>query len=352
MTQMRYDVAIAGDGPAGLAAAIALLERGFSVVNVSPSSSDQPSRAEMLPPAADPIITRLGIAELLDEAVPLRPALGLWANPYPERSFLSAQRSAISINRNMLSSLMRKRVKSCGGHFRNGRLQGISGSSGEWQIAVGSGVVLRTRFAIDATGRPAHLARRLGARLQFGAQLVARTMCLPERVQSQLVIEATENGWWYALPFPRGGMLGFLGEPQIEPDVPTLLPMPGDFAMHAKCWDARNAVLNRCTGPGWLATGDAATAFDPIASQGLFNALSGGFFAGNAAACALTGQPDALETYAQLVARTASHTHHAMPQHYATAHGHSDFWHQRRAATFSLPAKLHGRSQRQSLNSI
>jgi flavin-dependent dehydrogenase len=38
--------------------------------------------------------------------------------------------------------------------------------------------------------------------------------------------------------------------------------------------DARGQVTEPAAGPGWAACGDAALAFDPVASQGLFNALA------------------------------------------------------------------------------
>lgn len=73
--------------------------------------------------------------------------------------------------------------------------------------------------------------------------------------------------------------------------------------------DSRSVVLDTMSDTGWLATGDAAAAFDPIASQGLFNALSGGFFAGNAAADAVAGEAEAALVYGALAARTAERSH-------------------------------------------
>lgn len=340
MAAPRFDAVIAGGGPAGLAAAIAILERGLNVVVLAPSVAKGTPRAEMLPPAAEPIIARLGIADILASAVALHPALGLWSTSRPEiLGHASApHRPAISIDRRALATLLEARVKSMDGRFHDFRLCGISGAPGDWRIATGARQEVRGRFAVDATGRPAHLARRLGARLRLGAPLVARTIFLPARLRPQLVIEATSNGWWYGLPMRHGGTVGFLGDASSVPEMPVLLPCPSGFTAGAETWDARNARLFPCAGPGWLAAGDAAAAFDPIASQGLFNALSGGFFAGNAAADALTGKREALDIYAELVSRTAERTHRAMPLHYATARGQSPFWRRRRAQGFALAA--------------
>ncbi|WP_299810309.1 NAD(P)/FAD-dependent oxidoreductase [uncultured Roseibium sp.] len=341
MTHPCFDAVIAGGGPAGLAAAIALLERRLSVFILRPPAVHPTPRAEMLPPAAEPIIARLGIADVLEQAVALHPALGLWPTAQPEvLGHASAQqRTAISIDRYALITLMERRVKEKGGHFHPHRLRGIAGAPGNWLVATGDGQVVRARFAVDATGRPAHLARRLGAQLCLGATLVARTFFLPATPWPQLVIEATANGWWYALPMQQGGTAGFVSEADTLPEKPALLPIPGGFPPRAKTWDARNSRLSPCAGPGWLAAGDAAAAFDPVASQGLFNALSGGFFAGNAAADALAGEHHAFIVYADLVARTAVRTHRATPHHYATARGQSGFWHRRRAQAFSAQSE-------------
>ncbi len=70
---MRYDVAIVGAGPAGAASAIHLARGGQRVVLVDRSSfpRDKPC-AEYLSPAAEPLLARLGIDDLLDEAQPHR----------------------------------------------------------------------------------------------------------------------------------------------------------------------------------------------------------------------------------------------------------------------------------------
>ncbi|WP_051966410.1 LodA/GoxA family CTQ-dependent oxidase [Kitasatospora mediocidica] len=51
------------------------------------------------------------------------------------------------------------------------------------------------------------------------------------------------------------------------------------------------------TGDGWLAVGDAATAFDPISSQGILTALHTGLTGALALHAHLTGDPTALPSY-------------------------------------------------------
>lgn len=338
MAPLHFDVVIGGAGPAGLAAALALREHGMSVALLSPSVPQAPPRAEMLPPAAEPILARLGLEDILDHAVALRSALSIWSRQHAEYlgHGMSVARPAIAIDKHALAAMLRARVVAMGACFLSYRLRGVSGEPGAWRVKAGGGPTLRARFVIDATGRAAYLARRLGARLRLGTPLVARTFFMPTAFRPQLVIEATNHGWWYALPLKTGGTMGFLSDGDIDPDTSLLLPNPSDNKEGMQTLDARNARLSPCAGPGWLATGDAAAAFDPVASQGLFNALSGGFFAGNAGADAIMGKSDALDVYSDLTERTAKRTHLLVPHHYETAQHHTPFWHRRRRFDMDL----------------
>ena len=90
--------------------------------------------------------------------------------------------------------------------------------------------------------------------------------------------------------------------------------------------DARSVRLDPMMGKGWLATGDAAAAFDPVSSQGLYNALSCGFFAGKAVADELSGSKDAVAVYTEVFARTAKRTHRMIPLQYAVQPYDTPFW--------------------------
>lgn len=155
---------------------------------------------------------------------------------------------------------------------------------------------VRSPWIVDATGRRTSIARQLGAsrlaldKLACG-WLVASGTGEPRQAASELHAEA--GGWWYAATLPAGRRsLAFY----TDSDLPFAHDAHGPRALLARAarcpgladvlrsadWGAAErhgfcaapgAVLSACAGPGWLAVGDAAVAFDPIASQGLFNAL-------------------------------------------------------------------------------
>jgi flavin-dependent dehydrogenase len=61
--------------------------------------------------------------------------------------------------------------------------------------------------------------------------------------------------------------------------------------------------LNPVAGPGWIAAGDAAAAYDPLSSHGIVAALATGWDGAAAALAALDGEPAAAEVYAGRVRR-------------------------------------------------
>ncbi|HKS21259.1 MAG TPA: hypothetical protein VJZ76_00560, partial [Thermoanaerobaculia bacterium] len=166
-----------------------------------------------------------------------------------------------------------------------------------WRVITDRETILAD-FLIDATGRRAALARRLGARIVRDDTLFAHvffidrgqgtgnggqvepytenTTCAPFPVPCPLIddtyttIEAAEDGWWYRAPVPNGR---------------TVAMFVSDHRVHdAHIVDASSARLDRVTGDRWLAIGDAATALDPLSSHGLGNALFTGMRAAEAIA--------------------------------------------------------------------
>jgi flavin-dependent dehydrogenase len=179
------------------------------------------------------------------------------------------------------------------------------------------------RLVIDAAGRRSRWLTPYGARRRIEDRLCcafirAQDVALPAGV---VQIEAEADGWWYAAPIPRGaGILAFhtdagmragrsasllLARARALPMLGRLAADPGwERGAHGVC-AAHGACLVPAAGEAWLAAGDAALAFDPLAAQGIFNALYLGLAAAEAAARWLAGQTGALADYAAEVAGIA-----------------------------------------------
>jgi flavin-dependent dehydrogenase len=168
-------------------------------------------------------------------------------------------------------------------------------------------------FLVDATGIAAGAARRLGvARNQIDCIVV---ICAvfdleePGAVPSQALLEACEYGWGYAAKIPKKRMIAALA---VEPFQHRRFGETGAWlpalraTRHVARWLelgkatlangptletalAPSAILSRVVGEGWLAVGDAASAYDPVSAQGIVKALCDGEAAADAIAGFLAG---------------------------------------------------------------
>jgi flavin-dependent dehydrogenase len=293
----------------------------------------------MLPFAAGHMLKRVGLSPVLDASVALQGVISLWDTPDPvdhAAAMPGLSGFGWSVDRQVLDTALRQRALALGVQMQTGRVRQIDGQPSNWIITLDSSATHTADYLIDATGRPASIARRLGAKPVFGPDLIAITSNVEQPIPPNLLSEARPDGWWYSLPRQNtGGSIGFLTANTASAFAADILTNSGDGLRLVPApenptdiviSDSRMSRLHPTTDAGWLAAGDAAAAFDPIASQGLFNALSSGFFAGNAAADTALGDQDAAKIYAAMIDRTASRTHIQTPHQYATKPFDTPFW--------------------------
>ncbi len=91
------------------------------------------------------------------------------------------------------------------------RLVAIQRSGDGWQVGIATAqgaVNLAVGFVVDAAGRAASLARRLGTHLRVSDRLVCGWVhgwARPIRRGAGLTtVEAVEDGWWYTTTLPEG----------------------------------------------------------------------------------------------------------------------------------------------------
>ncbi len=181
-------------------------------------------------------------------------------------------------------------------------------NAGVWNIEAlvdGTFWELHADALVDATGRSASLARRLGGHRIVHDRLIGLVGFIPAPADGhgrdrRTLIEAVACGWWYSALLPQGQhVAAFMTDADLIPrgraarclfwrqwlqQAPhtraRLGPMPSDTAL--RIVSAASARLQNVTGPGWLAVGDAALAFDPLSSQGVTWALESGLAAAHA----------------------------------------------------------------------
>ena len=155
---------------------------------------------------------------------------------------------------------------------------------------------------MDATGRRGAVARLLGVkRRRFDRQVALvgwlATECADD-VDATLTVETTSSGWWYGCRLPdRRRVAGFVTGARLDARTwesslratRHLGPLVERYRVHGApvARAADSTMLERCFGARWIAIGDAAVSYDPLASRGLVGALSSGLEAGS-----LVGAPE------------------------------------------------------------
>ena len=327
---IEADVVIVGAGPAGSTAALNLAPtRRVVMVERRP---DIPARiGESLIPAARRLFTDMGLWPSF-EAEPHVHCYGnraVWGTAEPvENDFLrDPDGHGWHLDRARFDAWLRVIAISRGAHlFAPAQVADLERSKDIWRLSLATAtgpVGVMARCLIDAGGRAAPLARLLGARRRRHDRLACGWVHGRSSGGNGLTfVEAVEEGWWYTAPLPNERrVLAFhtdadLASAGIARDRDAMLRHTTSAThlrqllssvnftpdLRAGFTAAHSAQLAPCTGEGWLATGDAALGFDPLSSQGLFNALYTGLAAAEAAERTLSDDADGLPDYAQAIA--------------------------------------------------
>jgi flavin-dependent dehydrogenase len=277
LPHLHAEYLVVGAGPAGLTVARLLSLKGRAVVVVDPELKVA-KRLELLAPVSFGTIAALDLASLLDDPTISRPCLGIrrrWDSAVPEYEdfFRHPRRTGYVVDRARFDDRLRAAAVGAGVDFVKARLTGVESDGRGVRLASFGSRPETFDFAgtiVDATGRAAVVARRKGACV---------TIC--EKINAELIEETSVQD---------------VASAPAWLDVQKLDVSSWSYQIHgiggqAQTWrirrsgtrstpgalrrvDASARILSNMAGDGWIAVGDAASAFDPIASQGLFNALS------------------------------------------------------------------------------
>lgn len=320
MTEARCDVAIFGAGPAGAALAAALAGR-FRVALVERRVGPAERIGESLPPQAVISLERLGLGEAARRTQHLayHGVRSVWGAERPSvQDFLRMPHGAgLHIDRCGFEAALIEAATERGALLlRPARLKSLRRGLGGWRAVLhvpGEAIAIRARVLVDATGRSAAIARRLGRRRIATDKLIARYAYFsaqPDRRTGFTLLEAATGGWWYAAPVPAGRMVvafhtdsdlaatalrsgaGFRAALSATQLISPEVQHPFDGDPQPRTVAANSVRLDCPAGQHWLAIGDAVLSFDPLSSQGLFNALTTALLARDAIAAHLGGEAD------------------------------------------------------------
>lgn len=226
---------------------------------------------------------------------------------------------------------------------------------------------LRAGFLIDASGRQASLATRLGARRLRHDRLLSALLLAPLAPEQDPTtwIEALPHGWWYSTPVSEQELLLCFF---TDTDLARTLNLSHEAGWRAQlaagvwtsqrirgAWrnpkpqirPAHSQSLSPVAGEDWLAVGDAASSMDPLSSFGLLKALNHATLAAQVCSLVLNGterQPGAASWRSPLAHQALNHYRTQLglerqqdlarrQQYYSleTRYSHYPFW-QRRIA--------------------
>lgn len=317
---LHIPVLIAGGGPAGVATGLSLRSRGVPCMIAEGAPAAKMKPGESLPPQTVSLLERLGMSSLLNSPAHI-PCYGnrfIWGQDTPvDKLFLfHTHTQGWHLDRGVFEEQLQEMAGQ--DYYYNTYVSKCTRSENRWMVelrrANGNNDTVTCDFIVDATGRACRIARQLSITRRNIDKLAGVSACfeLQEKVAQYTFIEAVENGWWYAAPlsFNRlavcymsdSDLLPTIGLPDVSQTtiIRTLL---NDVSTATTVHAANTGYLEKRFGPGWLAVGDAAYAYDPISSYGITSALESGYYAGHAIADTLAGNKDAMVAYDWVVSK-------------------------------------------------
>lgn len=358
------EVLIVGAGPAGATAAINLAP-SRRVVLVDRRATIVPRIGESLLPAARRLLADMDLWEsfVSEGHEPWHGNRAVWGDSEPrDTDFIrDPDGNGWHLDRVRFEQWLCKIACDRGAELlRPASLVSLKHDGSRWlaQLKTANGLIeITADLVVDAGGRSAPVARKLGRRVQINDQLVCAWISGCDRLLTNrglTYVEAVKDGWWYTAPIPRSRrvvafhtdadlltfarsgrkrdlLLEHIGATERLSELLASAGFTPDLQNGLVI--ANSTILEPAAGDNWLAVGDAAISFDPLSSQGLLNALFTGLAAAETAERHLAGDVLSLSTYAQVIRGVADSYKRQLEFYYATEGRwpKAPFWQRRHA---------------------
>jgi flavin-dependent dehydrogenase len=295
---MRYDIAIAGAGPAGSVLAVLAARAGYRVLLVERSRFEKPRIGETAPPELRAALASVDLEHVTREdfcrAAP--EVVSMWGSgePSTRNHIFSLYGSALHLDRRAFDEALSVAARQAGADVRLGCAAGfVERPEGGYLVRLSDGGHLSCDVAILATGRTGgriglpYARRYLDDHVGIAGHFVRSTGA----VESRTVVEAVAGGWFYCAALPDDSAIAvFVTSARLVPThrrarlrwwlealarselVRRALdkrPLPGSLSV----MNARGSCAVSAAGQHWIAIGDARIAPDPLSGQGIVWAI-------------------------------------------------------------------------------
>ena len=312
----NVDFVVVGGGPAGCTFAILAARAGASVVLVERDDYLERRPGEYLAGRIRASLDELRVST--DDARTISVAspgiLSLWNGgaPLPKPYSASGQLDALCVCRHRFDALLFRSALDAGANVvSRAALGNLSRRRGGWHVSIreldGSSFDVHSRSVVDASGRNAIFARGQEARRIHRGDMIAIVGWLkpggrPIRPRAMLTVESCSVGWWslssgadealVATLYTSSNMIKTAGVAYDmwwahalgkTRSVAGTLRNVGAMLVKTAVYAAFPSRLSKMFGDGWIAIGDAAVAFDPVAGQGVARPIDTAFRAFEAA---------------------------------------------------------------------
>jgi len=327
----RYDVVVAGGGPAGATAATLLAQHGHRVLLVERTARPQFKLGESLMPATYWTFERLGMLDKMrashfpqKHSVQFVSSSGRSSQPFyfaendPHESSQTWQVLREEFDQMLLDNAAEQGVEVRRGvSAKEGLFDGERAVGARLQHVGEEPVEVACRVLVDATGQSTLLARRLKLRRLDPAFRNASFYTHFEGARRDSGIDggatiifqtAGKRSWFWFIPLPGDrvsvGVVGsvehLIRDRAADPRQTFEEELDRCPALAERIAEARQAMpiqairdfsyhASSLAGPGWVLVGDAAGFIDPIYSTGVFLALKSGEMAADAIHQGLAG---------------------------------------------------------------
>jgi flavin-dependent dehydrogenase len=352
-----FDVLIVGAGPAGCATALSLADfaPALRVCLVDAPPREALRIGETVPPQVWPLLDHLGLGPrfLADRHYASYRTLSAWGSPHLASNEFLFQTLQVGwrLDRACFDDMMLRAASMRVASRIAAKAADIALTDSGWRI-VADGEAITARFAVDATGRTAALARQQGVRPVVDDRLLGCFVLFEGAADDGegLMIETFPDGWWYSAAIPGGrrviacmsdaDIVRRLGLGRLDCWMQALDQTTHVRATVAGARPAGPPTLrpagSQCLAHDgalpFLCVGDAASCFDPVSGQGIVKALRSGIFASYAIGdFLLRGDATGLKRYRSFVTSEFAGYRTTLRDYYALERRWPDrpFWQRR-----------------------